>query len=198
LGTMYCLAVKTGKNLWSTQNVTQFVAAGKSRVYVADRLGRLLVLNADSGARLGAIAAENATIKLVNTDTDRIYLADDGGLIQCLREIEQTQPLEHGKVRKEAARAESKRQIEQKPVEQKPTAEVEKPAKKEHVAPKPSTTPKKERPVPKERPKKEPKPRKPAKKGAAGFGNNPQDPFGPGPGNGPKNPNRKNGNNNGF
>ena len=134
LGTMYCLAIKTGKNLWSTQNVGQFVAAGKSRLYVADRVGRLLVLDAGSGQRLGAIPAENATIKLANSDTDRIYLANDGGLIQCLREIEQTEPLMHGKLRKEAARAESKRLVEQKPAK-----EVEKPEKKEHVAPKPAT-----------------------------------------------------------
>ncbi len=43
LGTMYCLAIKTGKNLWSAQDVVQFVAASKSRVYATDRVGRLLV-----------------------------------------------------------------------------------------------------------------------------------------------------------
>jgi hypothetical protein len=189
LGTMYCLAIKTGKNLWSAQDVVQFVAAGKNRVYATDRVGRLLVLNADSGARLDAVPAENATIKLFNADTDRIYLADDSGLIQCLREIEQTEPLIHGKARKEAARAEAKRLIEKKPVEPKPAAETEKPAKKEHVAPKP-TTPKKDRPVQPARPKKQPKqPR--ASKGVPG-GINPQDPFGPG--NGPKNPNGNNAN----
>ena len=179
LGAMYCLAAKTGKNLWSVQNVTQFVAASKSRIYVADRIGRLLVLNADSGARLGAIPAENATIKLVNADTDRIYLADDGGLIQCLHEIEQTEPLEHGKLRKEAARAESKRQIEAKPVEQKPAAEEkpEKPAKKEYVPPKPSTTPKKPA-VPKV--PKTPKVRKPGKR--VPGGNNPPGVIPPGAG----------------
>ena len=100
-------------------------------------------------------------------------------------------------MRKEAARAESKRQIEQKPVEQKPTAEVEKPAKKEHVAPQAVHHPQERTDNAQEDPKKEPKPRRIGKR-VPGGGNNPQDPFGPGPGNAPKNRNGNNANNNGF
>ena len=103
------------------ENVMQFVAAGKARVYAVDRLGRLLVLNAASGAAAGRSSAEDVSTKLANTDTDRIYLVSDGGLIQCLREAEQTEPLMHGKERKEAAKAETQPQPK----------EVEKPAKKE-------------------------------------------------------------------
>jgi outer membrane protein assembly factor BamB len=142
LGGMYCLAVKTGKELWFAPDVVQFVAASKARVYATDRIGRLTVLNADSGARLDAIATENVPIKLLNTDTDRIYLADDGGLIQCLREVEQSEPIMHGKDRKQVE------EVEEQPADgKKEVGEKEKPAKKEHVAPK-------ERPAPKERVKK--------------------------------------------
>ena len=89
------------------ENVMQFVAASKRRgVYVVDRIGRLRVLGADSGARLDCRPTENVPIRLANTDTDRIYLVDNGGLVQCLREVEQTEPIVHGKDRKEAAKAE--------------------------------------------------------------------------------------------
>ncbi len=149
LGGMYCLDSKTGKRLWWTPEVEQFVAAGKDRVYAIDRLGRLLVVNAANGAPLDAIAAEGVTTKMANTDTDRIYLVNEGGLIQCLREAEQTTPLWHGKERKDAAKA--------KPVE------VEKPKKepttpKEHAAPKPPSPPPEKKPAPeKKTPAKTPK-----------------------------------------
>lgn len=125
LGGMYCLDVKTGKNLWWAANVKQFVAAGKSRAYVIDRFGRLLVLNAANGARLDAITVGDSTIPLVNSDTDRIYLASRSGLIQCLREMEQTKPLLHDQVRKEAARAEALRAAQPEPEPEKPEKKVE-------------------------------------------------------------------------
>ena len=75
--------------------------------------------------RLDTIATENVLTKLANSDTDRIYLVSDGGLIQCLREVEQTEPIVHGRERKEAAKAEG-----QSPAPK----EQEKPAKKEYVA----------------------------------------------------------------
>ncbi len=103
-GGMYCLAAQDGREaLWFAPNVLQFVAAGKDRVYGVDRLGRLIVLNAKNGVRLDVLSTERIPIKFVNTDTDRIYLADETGLVQCLRELEQTEPLVHGKERKRAA-----------------------------------------------------------------------------------------------
>ena len=83
----------------------RFVAASKTRVYATDDTGRLLVLNAASGARLDAMPIEGISTVLANSDTDRIYLVSEGGLIQCLREAEQTEPLMHNKERKDAAKA---------------------------------------------------------------------------------------------
>ncbi len=152
LGGMYCLEAKTGKNLWFAPNLVRFVAASKTRIYAVDNIGRLVVLNAQNGVFLDAIPLENASIKLLNADTDRIYLADNTGLIQCLHEVEQSEPIVHDKDRKEAA------ETEQKPAaEHKEATEKEKPAKKEHAAPKDRPAPKehatpKAKPAPKERP----------------------------------------------
>ena len=135
LGGMHCLEAETGKELWWTPNVTQFVAASKSRIYTLDRVGRILVLNAQNGARLDSLATESIPFKLVNDETDRIYVADAGGLIQCLHEVEQAQPLVHGLERKQAA-------AEEKPVEEKaekkPGAKKDAPAAKEPKAKKPA------------------------------------------------------------
>ncbi len=42
---------------------------------------------------------------MLNDDTDRIYLYDSKGLIQCLHEIGLTKPIPHGEVRRQAAEA---------------------------------------------------------------------------------------------
>jgi hypothetical protein len=102
-GGMYCLDIKSGKSLWWAPNVMRFVAASQARVYVVDRWDRIEVLAASSGARLDTIAAERIPVKFLNTDNDRIFLADSAGVIQCLHEIELREPLEHGKDRKQAA-----------------------------------------------------------------------------------------------
>ena len=83
----------------------RFVAAAKTRVYAADDNGRLVILNAASGAKLDAMPIGQGIDILVNSDTDRIYLISDGGLIQCLHEMEQTEPILHNKERKDAAKA---------------------------------------------------------------------------------------------
>ena len=94
-GTMYCLDAKSGTEKWSTYQVAQFIAHSKERVYVADKLNRVLSLSAASGARLDTVLADGLDIKLINTQTDRIYLATDTGLIQCLHEVELSEPLRH-------------------------------------------------------------------------------------------------------
>jgi len=131
LGGMYCLEIKTGKSLWWARNITRFVAASKTRVYAVDRIGRVLVLNAANGARLDVIATEKVSMKMANTDTDRIYLVSDGGLIQCLHELEQTEPLVHGKERKLAAKAEANQTEAEAP---KPTVPKVDAAKKRKAA----------------------------------------------------------------
>ena len=105
LGGMYCLESKTGKNLWWTPGAVRFIAAGKDRVYAADRLGRILIIDAANGSKLDSIDVGQDTFTLANTDTDRIYLFDRKGLLQCLRESGQTEPIVHDGERKKATRS---------------------------------------------------------------------------------------------
>ena len=163
LGGMYCLDRQTGSSVWRADDVMRFVAATKTRVYATDDTGRLLTLSATSGAQLDAMPIGRVSFVLANSDTDRIYLVSEGGLIQCLRETEQYQPLMHNKERKDAAKAGLA------PPEPKKEIVIDKP-KREHVAPKKPTEPKEPKEIKKKEPKPKPmpKPRKTGKKGAGG------------------------------
>lgn len=98
-GGMYCLDAKTGQEKWWAPQIAQFIAASKQRVYAADKMGRIQVLNVKTGARLDTIAARGLSVKLINSQTDRLYLASDTGLVQCLHELEQVGPILHGQAR---------------------------------------------------------------------------------------------------
>lgn len=92
---MYSLAIADGTEQWFVPGVTQFVAASPTRLYVADRSGRILILSPETGARLDALPTELIPFRLTNTQNDRIYLATETGLLQCLHEPELTEPHRH-------------------------------------------------------------------------------------------------------
>ncbi len=93
LGGMYCLDAKNGAQLWWTPEVTRFVAVSKQRLYAADPVGRVRVLNAQSGGLLDTLGTEPFPLKFANAETDRIFLASKTGQVHCLHEVELSQPL---------------------------------------------------------------------------------------------------------
>jgi outer membrane protein assembly factor BamB len=92
---MYCLDAKTGQQVWWAPHIRRFIAASKQRIYTADKVGRVVVLNANSGARLDTVYLGPRSILMTNDWNDRIYVASPTGLVQCLREIELSQPVVH-------------------------------------------------------------------------------------------------------
>lgn len=94
-GGLYSLDAQTGAELWWAPQITKFVAASPARVYAADKLGRLLILDRKTGARLDSLDLALVPIKVTNALTDRIYLATETGLVQCLHEIELSEPVRH-------------------------------------------------------------------------------------------------------
>jgi outer membrane protein assembly factor BamB len=92
---LHCLDAKTGAQLWTLPGASHFATEGKSRVYASDRLGNLLVVDAETGALLGELRTAEGLSTLVNDQTDRIFLVNDRGLVQCLREIGATEPTLH-------------------------------------------------------------------------------------------------------
>ncbi len=83
-------------------------------------------------------------IKLLNTETDRLYLATDTGLVQCLHEIEQVKPILHGEDRKVKKVEEPEKRLPTARKGKSEQGEQEKPKSKPKTPPKttPKTTPK--------------------------------------------------------
>ena len=144
LGGLFCLDAKTGKQIWWAPGIVQFVAASRQRVYAADRVGHMQILDLGTGARLDELATERLPLKLLNVQTDRLYLATESGMVQCLHEIEQTKPLLHDEDRKVKEEV-----VEKKPPP--PPKKVAKPSGEEEPKPRPKPAPKK---PPKEKPAK--------------------------------------------
>jgi outer membrane protein assembly factor BamB len=94
-GGMYCLDPATGQIRWHTPAIQQFVAASPTRIYAADDLGAIAIIDPVSGARLGTLPVSAVTAKHINTRSDRIYLVDGNCLVQCLHEPQLTKPALH-------------------------------------------------------------------------------------------------------
>ena len=92
---LHCVNATSGIGVWEAPNVKQFAAKSKDRVYAVGDLGEFVVLNAASGVTLAKAKCERPVHALVNDQTDRIYLVSETGVIECLHEIGQTQPIYH-------------------------------------------------------------------------------------------------------
>jgi outer membrane protein assembly factor BamB len=95
LSGMFCLTADRGLQRWFTRDVAQFISASPTRLYTADGSGRLMVLDRQSGAHLDSMPTELLPIKVLNIQTDRIYLGTATGIVQCLREIDLVRPFVH-------------------------------------------------------------------------------------------------------
>jgi hypothetical protein len=99
LGGLFCFNAKNGKQIWYSPDILHFVAAGRQRVYAADKLGRLRILDGRTGSMLDMLPTGGLPIKVSNNQTDRIYLATESGLVQCLHEVDETKPIVYGQAK---------------------------------------------------------------------------------------------------
>jgi len=129
-GGMYCLELKTGAEAWFAPAIKQFLAASRRRVYASDTLGRIAVLDMKTGMQRDVMPVPRSPIRLRNADTDRIYLASSPGLIQCLHEVENPQPIEHRQARMEEPMTEKRPVATQKSQEKLQTNSKPIPSKK--------------------------------------------------------------------
>lgn len=94
-GGLYRLNAVSGDLIWFARDLRRFVAASDQRVYAVDGLDHLVIIDQQSGSRIGQIQISRYPLRYMNTDTDRIYLADGAGLIQCVRESRLAKPIQH-------------------------------------------------------------------------------------------------------
>ncbi len=93
-GGMFSLRPDTGQQQWFAPDPTRFVSATPDRVYSFDRYGWLVINDAKTGARLGAMQIPRELKSLANDQTDRLVLYTDDGLIQCLHEAQRETPFD--------------------------------------------------------------------------------------------------------
>lgn len=71
----------------SIPGITSFLAASNNRLYCMDQFQRIAVINHADGSRIASINAIGQDLRLINMQTDRIFVGTRSGMIQCLREI---------------------------------------------------------------------------------------------------------------
>ncbi len=94
-GDFFALDMKTGLENWRASGIKRLISASATRLYVFDQLDRLAVLDRDTGARLKTLTLAPTKFQIFNQETDRVYLVSADGLVQCLRETQQVEPLRH-------------------------------------------------------------------------------------------------------
>ncbi len=92
-GDFFALDLKTGLEMWKSKGVKRLIAASATRLYVFDQLDRLAILNRADGSRLKTLQTSPTKFQIFNQETDRVYLVSADGLVQCLRETQQVEPL---------------------------------------------------------------------------------------------------------
>lgn len=93
IGGLFCLDTNLGNQVWYAVGISKFLAASPTRIYAMDRQGRMVALDAKNGGLLGWLPIPGMTLQMINSHTDRIYLANDSGLIECLREKQLPEPI---------------------------------------------------------------------------------------------------------
>ncbi|MDR2761347.1 MAG: PQQ-binding-like beta-propeller repeat protein [Planctomycetaceae bacterium] len=83
---MYNINILTGKEKWYVPNINKFVCASKARVYTQDKNGFLVILNRKNGSRIASLDLRKFQNLLFNIETDRLFVVDNSGLIQCFAE----------------------------------------------------------------------------------------------------------------
>jgi outer membrane protein assembly factor BamB len=92
-GGMFQLDAATGQERWWAPGVRQVLSVSPTRIYTIDEQGRMLVLDKQTGSRLDLLNTELLNLRVLNIQSDRIYLGSDNGILQCLHERELVEPV---------------------------------------------------------------------------------------------------------
>lgn len=92
---LFRVNLQNGAEQWWSPRIRRFLSASETRVYCEGDRGQIVVLDAQSGGRIGSIDTAGLDLKLLNVETDRLYLGTTTGLIQCLHETQLELPVVH-------------------------------------------------------------------------------------------------------
>ncbi|QDU28157.1 Outer membrane protein assembly factor BamB precursor [Anatilimnocola aggregata] len=92
---MYAINVADATEKWVVPGIGGFLSGSDERLYCTDVTGNMIVLDANSGALLGSLPTSTMTLKMPNLQTDRIFLGQTTGLLQCIRQTNLKYPQAH-------------------------------------------------------------------------------------------------------
>ena len=89
------LTLVSGRMLWTQPQAIEFIAASETRVYASDISGNLLIMERENGEIIGQIPLRKFNVRIPNERTDRIFMADDSGLVIGIQEVNSEFPAFH-------------------------------------------------------------------------------------------------------
>jgi len=94
-GGMFQLESESGEPNWRVPRIRSFLAASDGRVYCVDENQRMSVIDTKSGATLGSASMRGMDFHITNFQTDRIFMGNSQGSLQCLHEPHLDTPIVH-------------------------------------------------------------------------------------------------------
>jgi len=126
-GNLYAINIEDATERWLVGGMRHYLAGTSQRLYCIDTEGNFVILDRATGGLVGALPVPTLDLHVMNIQTDRIFIGNMGGLLQCLRETGSHYPVIHfGEVKKRKAPAVLK--PGQKPTEAPADAGGEKPS----------------------------------------------------------------------
>jgi len=87
-GSLTAIEANTGKKLWTISDGLDILAQDANKSYVFTKTKKLAVLETDTGKVIKEVDFGNATHFIANTTDSKIYIADDAGLVTCIKPIQ--------------------------------------------------------------------------------------------------------------
>lgn len=79
----------------SLGDVVGYIGASQKNLYVINGVGDVMIVDIASGQAVGSLGYRGGLKALPNTQTDRVFVCTEGGMLQCLREIPNVVPFFH-------------------------------------------------------------------------------------------------------
>ncbi len=113
---LWAVKADSGDLLPGASDIRKLLAVSSERIYCSGKHGEIAILARDSRAPLATFLAPDLTFRPVNGATDRLYLANQHGLLMCLREVGRDFPEIHVNLqeRSEAEKAKEEAEKEQR------------------------------------------------------------------------------------
>ena len=99
---LHQLDLSTGAEKWIVPNVERVISISDNRIYCVQVGGNLMVLDENQGTPLRTVPMQSVDFTFLNAMTDRMYIGTKDGLLQCVRELNQTFPVVHTKASESA------------------------------------------------------------------------------------------------